>query len=76
MRRRGRPVMGAIMGLLFGLFFALALVFQGTLRLDSNLVAILPIAGLLLGLLLGIAAPLGRRPVAPASPPAETRPPG
>lgn len=61
MRRRGRPVLGAICGLLFGFFVALDLVVFGLVALDSIVVTIVIVAGLLLGLILGLTAPLGRR---------------
>lgn len=75
---RGRPILGAISGLLFGLFAALMLVFEGLLPLNNNMLAIYPVAGLLLGLIIGIWGPFARKrhtppiaplPVAPFVPP-------
>ena len=57
--RHGRPVIGAIAGLLFGLFLAVDLLLLGTIPLDNALVVILPLAGLVLGIAIGIFAPLG-----------------
>lgn len=74
MRRRGRPVLGGISGFFFGLFLGLDLLFYGLVALDSILLTILPIVGLVLGVVLGLRAPLrrgrgARREVAPAPPP-------
>jgi hypothetical protein len=78
---RGRPILGAISGLLFGLFAALMLVFEGLLPLNNNMLAIYPVAGLLLGLIIGIWGPFARKrhtppvaplPTAPVVPPPPT----
>jgi hypothetical protein len=78
---RGRPILGAISGLLFGLFGALLLVVEGLLPLNNNMLAIYPVAGLLLGLVIGIWGPFGRKrhtppveplPAAPVVPPTPT----
>lgn len=61
MTRRGRPVLGAVAGLFFGLFLGLSLLVFGVLALDALLLAILPGAFLVLGVVWGIAAPLGGR---------------
>ena len=58
---RGRPILGAIGGLLFGLFAALTLVMEGLLPLNNNMLAIYPLAGLLLGLIIGIWGPFRRK---------------
>ncbi len=68
-RYKGRPVRGAISGFFAGFFIAIDLMFMGAIRTDSILVTVLPIAGLIIGLLLGLWAPLGRAP-APARMPA------
>ena len=58
---KGRPFLGAISGLIFGLGLALLLLGLGALPLESILITILPPAGLLFGLVLGLWAPAGRR---------------
>jgi hypothetical protein len=78
--RRGRPILGAFAGLLLGLFVAFDLIVFKAVASDSSVLAVLPIAGLILGIVLGLWAPLGRRRVAvvegppvdraPAPPPA------
>ncbi len=64
MRFRGRPVLGAIMGLLFGLFVALDLVFFKVVASGSPLMLVLPIAGVVIGIAGGLAAPFGRERIA------------
>ena len=71
MRFKGRPVMGAIFGFLFFLFIALDLLFFGVIALDSALLTILPLVGIVLGLVWAMLGPLparGQQP--PAAPPA------
>jgi hypothetical protein len=51
---RRRPVLGAISGLFFGLFLAVDLLFLGVIPFDNILVTVLPIAGLVVGLALGL----------------------
>jgi len=65
MKRRGRPVLGAIAGLLFGLFLGLDLFILGVVPLDSVLITILVLLGLAGGLALGLLAPFG--PKAPTA---------
>ena len=60
MRSRGRPVLGAIAGFLFGVFVAADLFLFGVVALDSILLTVLPIVGLVGGILLGRWAPLRR----------------
>lgn len=67
MRSRGRPVLGALAGLLFGVGVAVELLVLGVVALDSPLVTIVPAAGLLGGVLLGLWAPFRRRHVEPAT---------
>jgi hypothetical protein len=71
---KGRPVLGAIAGLFFGLFVFLDLVFFKVIGSDSILFVALPIAGLVLGIALGLWKPLGRAPSPPMAP-AEPAPP-
>ena len=63
MRARGRPFLGAINGLFLGLFLALDLLFFGVVQLDSVVITILPILGIVVGITLGYWAPLGRSKV-------------
>jgi hypothetical protein len=56
----GRPVRGFIGGLLLGLLVDIDLVFGGVVKLESVVLTILPIALAVVGLLLGLWAPLGR----------------
>jgi hypothetical protein len=64
----GRPVLGAISGLFFGLFLSLALLTFGIVALDSIVIVILPVLFLLLGIVWGAWAPLGRRRAEPTPP--------
>lgn len=66
---RGRPVLGAIAGFFFFLFLALDLLFLGVIPLDSALITILPILGIILGLVWAKFAPLSRRGEASPPPP-------
>ena len=83
MRFRGRPVLGVIFGFLFFFFIAADLLFFGVVPLDSAVLTILPLIGIVAGLLWAYWAPLGRRsatappPVPPpdAGPPPEAEPP-
>ncbi|HUH07572.1 MAG TPA: hypothetical protein VML96_07170 [Egibacteraceae bacterium] len=72
-RRRGRPVLGAIAGLFLGIFVAVDLQQFAIRPLDNWSVLGLPTLGLVLGLALGRFAPLRRRPrdEAQATPAAE-----
>ncbi len=54
----GRPAVGAIAGFFLGLFIAIDLLLLNTIRLDSPLVIILPVVGLILGAILGWLGPL------------------
>jgi hypothetical protein len=55
-----RPVLGAFSGLCFGLFLALFLFSAGVIRLDSGLLSLLPVLGLVVGLAGALWAPLRR----------------
>ena len=46
MKRRGRPILGAVTGFLTGLFLGLSLLTFGVIPLDSILLTLLPIIGL------------------------------
>lgn len=75
MKRRGRPVLSAISGFFSGLFIGLSLLFYGVIPLDSNLLVILPIAGLVIAWILAMWMPIPRRgatampATVPAAPP-------
>jgi len=56
--RRGRPLVGASMGLLFGLFLGFDLALMGVVPLESPLLVALPVVFLLVGIGLGMSAPL------------------
>ena len=66
---RGRPILGAIGGFFFGFFVALDLLFFGVIPLKSPVITILPILGIILGLVLAKFAPLGRRGESTVPPP-------
>ena len=73
MRAHGHPVVGAIAGFFFLLFLGVELLTFGVLALDSKLLVVLPILGLVLGIAFALWAPLGRRPAPGGAvpPPAE-----
>ena len=60
MKPHGRPVLAAISGLFLGLFIALDLLFFGIIPLDSVMITVLPVLGLVLFPLLAIVAPIGK----------------
>ena len=60
MKAKGRPVLGAISGFFALLFIAIDLVLFGKLKLNSPLVTLLPIIGLIAGVVLGMWAPSAR----------------
>lgn len=57
-RGGGRPVLGAISGLLFGIFLTVDLLMLSLFPLDSAMVLVVPLASLIAGIILGVAAPL------------------
>ena len=61
MSRRGRPVLGAVAGFFFGVALGVAALVFGVLALDSVVLVVLPLVGILLGVALGVTAPLGGR---------------
>jgi hypothetical protein len=67
---RGRPVAGAIFGFLCFFFIALDLLFFGVIPLNSAVITILPIVGIVVGLVWAKFAPLPRRGAASVPPPA------
>ncbi len=68
MKRRGRPVLGAISGFFTGLFLALTLLAFGGIALDSVFLTLLPIAGMVLVFVIAMWFPVGgsRGPADPA----------
>ena len=75
-RPHGHLVIGAIAGFVFGGSISALLLPLGVLTLDSVVLLILPIAGLVLGLAWAWWAPLGRpkQPKPPPAPPEPTMP--
>jgi len=59
---RRRPVLGAVSGFLLGLFVAADLFFLSLIPLDSAVVTIAPLVGLVVGLVLGLRRRDRRRP--------------
>jgi len=71
----GRPILGVITGFLFGLFLGIALFLYGVIPLSSDWLWILPLLGILLGLVMAAWAPFGKGPgpaPAPVTPAAAT----
>ncbi|MEN8234440.1 MAG: hypothetical protein ABFR89_05900 [Actinomycetota bacterium] len=66
---KGRPILGVTNGFLFGLFLAVTLFLYGALPLASDWLWILPLLGILSGLILAAWAPFGKS-AAPAPAPA------
>jgi hypothetical protein len=60
----GRPVLGVISGFLFGLFTGLSLFMWGVIAFHSPLLWILPLVGIVLGLVMAAWAPFGKDPEA------------
>ena len=59
---KGRPILGIVAGFMFGLFGGLTLILYGVVPLHSDLLWILPLVGIVLGLVLAAWAPFGRAP--------------
>ncbi len=57
-RQRGSPVLGAISGLVVGIGLAAILLLLAVMPLDNPFVVILPVLGLVIGILGGVFAPL------------------
>jgi len=66
---KGRPILGVITGFLFGLFLGVTLFLYGVIPLSSDMLWILPLLGILLGLIMAAWAPFGKS-AEPAPPPA------
>ena len=75
---KGHPILGIISGFLFGLFLGITLFLYGVIPLSSAWLWILPLLGILLGLIMAAWAPFGKGPEpAPAAttlPPASDTP--
>lgn len=56
---KGKPFLGMISGFFFGVFGGLTLFLFGVIPLDSHLLWILPIVGIVLGLFMATWAPFG-----------------
>jgi predicted lipid-binding transport protein (Tim44 family) len=57
---KGRPFLGVFSGFFFGLFGGLTLFLFGVIPLDSHLLWVLPIIGIVLGLIMAAWAPFGK----------------
>ena len=57
---KGHPILGIISGFLFGLFLGIALFLYGVVPLNSAWLWILPLLGILLGLIMAAWAPFGK----------------
>jgi hypothetical protein len=66
-KRRGRPVLGAVSGLIFGLMVGLDLTMFKVRALDAMTLIGLPVIGLALGIVIGVKAPFGKKGSAPSS---------
>ena len=58
---KGRPILGVISGFMFGLFLGPTLFMWGLIPLHSDLMWILPLLGIVLGLVMAWWAPFGRK---------------
>ena len=70
----GRVVLSAVLAMLLLTFVAADLVLFGVVPLNSVVVTILPLAGLVLGALLGVMARKRRSPQAPMTQPPTAQP--
>lgn len=57
---KGHPILGIISGFLFGLFLGITLFLFGVIPLSSSWLWILPLLGILLGLIMAAWAPFGK----------------
>ncbi len=75
---KGHPILGIISGFLFGLFLGITLFLFGVIPLNSSWLWILPLLGILLGLIMAAWAPFGKgaepAPAATNLPPASATP--
>lgn len=68
----GRPILGVVSGFLFGLFLGISLFLWGVIPFHAPLMWILPIVGIVLGLIMAAWAPFGSAAPATAAVAAET----
>lgn len=68
MRRRGRPVLGAFSGFFLGLLLGVDLLLFGVVALDSALLLVLPVLGLVVGIVLPLVMRRRARPPAEGTP--------
>ena len=64
---KGRPILGVISGFMFGLFVGISLFLWGVIPFHSPLMWILPIAGIVIGLVMAAWAPFGKSNAEPAN---------
>lgn len=57
---KGHPILGVITGFFFGLFLGITLFLYGVIPLSSDWLWILPLLGILLGLIMAAWAPFGK----------------
>ena len=62
-----RPVLGAFSGFFFGLFLGLFLFTTGVIKLDSVLLTLLPVLGLVVGIAGALWGPIPPRRTSPSS---------
>ena len=78
---KGHPILGITTGFLFGLFLGITLFLFGVIPLSSDWLWILPLLGILLGLIMAAWAPFGKgaepapAPAPPMNAPPATIPP-
>jgi hypothetical protein len=65
-QRRRHPIWAAVSGFFLGLFVALDLLFLGVIPLNSVVITLLPIVGLVLFAVLGFMGPLRKKNPEPA----------
>ena len=63
MKPRGRPILAALSGFFLGLFIAIDLLLFGVIPLDSALLTVLPILGLVVVPAVAIFSPMKKRTV-------------
>jgi len=64
---KGKPILGAITGFMFGLFLGPTLWLWGLIPFHSPLIWILPLVGIVLGLVMAAWAPFGKSDTAEAT---------
>lgn len=70
---KGHPILGVVTGFFFGLFLGITLFLYGVIPLSSYWLWVLPLLGILLGLIMAAWAPFGAG--AGAAPPTRYAPP-